>query len=158
MRRVPRSSLRRQVRAVLLRQRDLPPVLLRALLGPDPLAPWEGVPQTPSQRRSRSPPRRSLPLVLEDAIFFPLLRQPLTSIGFCVPHCNTKVLHTSCSQRQTTTTTRAIFLLYSQYKAHSIYYPYPCAYNLLMPTGDINILLCAQSYASYELVSYMVSI
>jgi hypothetical protein len=62
--RMPGSSLRRQIRPFLLRQRYLPAVLLWALLGTDPLTPRSRVPQTPRKGGGGSSARSALPLVL----------------------------------------------------------------------------------------------
>ncbi|CAN7990801.1 unnamed protein product [Ixodes hexagonus] len=64
VRRVPGGPVRRQVRALLLRQRDLPAVLLRALLGHDPLAARPRVPQAAGEGGRRPAPGSTLPLVL----------------------------------------------------------------------------------------------
>lgn len=64
VRRVPGAEVRRQVRALLLRQRYLPTVLLRALLGHHPLAAGQGVPQAPGEGGRRPAQGRPLPLVL----------------------------------------------------------------------------------------------
>ena len=64
LRRVSGGQMWRQVRAVLLCKRDLLAVLLRALLGDDPLAAWTRVPQAAGERGRRSSPCRALPLVL----------------------------------------------------------------------------------------------
>lgn len=64
VRRVPGNSLRRQVCTVLLRQRDLPPVLLRVLLGGHPLPRRTRVSQAPGEGGRRSAPAHLLPLEL----------------------------------------------------------------------------------------------
>ncbi|CAH0757665.1 unnamed protein product [Diatraea saccharalis] len=64
VRRVRGRALRLQVRAVLLRQRHVSTVLLRALLGDDPLSSRARVPQAPGEGGRRPPARRALPLVL----------------------------------------------------------------------------------------------
>ena len=55
----------RQVCSFLLRQRNLPPVLLRVLLGHHPLPCWTTVSQALGEGAGRSPPNRSFPLVLK---------------------------------------------------------------------------------------------
>lgn len=64
VRRVPGGPVRRQVCALLLRQCDLPAVLLRALLGHHPLPARPRVSQAAGQGRRRPAPGRTLPLVL----------------------------------------------------------------------------------------------
>ncbi len=61
VRRVRRAALRRQVCPVLLRQRDLPAVLLRLVLDDDPLAPGQGVPQAARQGGRRQAEDSILP-------------------------------------------------------------------------------------------------
>lgn len=61
---VPGDSLRREVCAVLLRQRHLPAVLLRVLLGGHPLTRRTRVSQTPGEGRRRPTPSHLLPLEL----------------------------------------------------------------------------------------------
>ncbi len=64
VRRVPGRAVRRQVRALLLRQRDLPAVLLRTVLGHHTLAPGQGVPQAAGQGGRRQAQDRAIQVVL----------------------------------------------------------------------------------------------
>lgn len=61
---MPGNSLRREVCTVLLRQRHLSAVLLRVLLGGDPLACGTGVSQTPGEGGRRPAASHLLPLEL----------------------------------------------------------------------------------------------
>lgn len=61
---VPRCTLRRQVCTILLCQRHMPAVLLRAVLGADSLEARPWVPQTTCQGRSWSTEVATVPLVL----------------------------------------------------------------------------------------------
>lgn len=65
LRRVSGRKMWRQVCTVFLRECDLPAVLLRTLLGDDPLPSGQGVPQAACERRRWPAASRSLPLVLK---------------------------------------------------------------------------------------------
>lgn len=68
VRRVPGDSLWRQVCSLLLRQRHLPAVLLRVLLGRHPLAGRPGIPQAAGEGRRRPASPHLLPLELSERV------------------------------------------------------------------------------------------
>ena len=64
----------RQICSFLLRQRNLPPVLLRVLLGHHPLPCWSTVSQAPGQGAGGPPPHRPISLVLTPFLYPTLKR------------------------------------------------------------------------------------